>query len=135
MSIIPSKSPSVLLGDYISLNCSSSDFFRADAYIWVHEGNSITLAEGADASILTLPRISAEQLGTYRCMVFNSFFDTTAEVTLTSASEFIASQPEVRWCVWLVITPMLHLFFRASDNCWELPTDNGGRFLPLCSVT
>ncbi len=84
--IIPSKPLSVLLGDYISLNCvpiipTSEEI----SYTWSHLDISTVL--NVTSSILTFPSISMEQLGTYRCTAPAAVSLTGAEVIITSSSE------------------------------------------------
>ena len=84
LTITPSKPPSVLLGDYISLNCSPIAPTSEDiSYTWTHLNTSTVLGE--TSNILTFPRISLEQLGTYRCTVSST--SGGAEITITSASK------------------------------------------------
>ena len=84
LTITPSKPPSVLLGDYISLNCSPVAPTSEDiSYTWTHLNTSTVLGE--TSNILTFPRISLEQLGTYRCTVSST--SGGAEITINSASK------------------------------------------------
>ena len=84
LSITSSKALSVLLGDYLSLNCSLTNHTSGDlTYMWTHVDTSTILQE--TSGILTFPRISEEELGTYRCNVLGANDD--AEVNITSASK------------------------------------------------
>lgn len=85
--ITASKPLSVLIGNYISLNCSPIVPTSEDIYTWTHMDTSTVLEE--DTNILTFPSISVEELGTYRCSVSLDANTqvSNAEVTLTSASE------------------------------------------------
>lgn len=86
LNITSSKALSVLLGDYLSLNCSPTNHTSISVdltYTWTHVDTSTTLQE--TSGILTLPRISEEELGTYRCSVPGANDDP--EVTITSASK------------------------------------------------
>lgn len=81
--ITASKPLSVLLGDYIALNCSPIFPTREElSYTWTHLNTSTVLQE--TSNILRFPRISMEELGTYRCSVSPT---DVAEVTITSASK------------------------------------------------
>lgn len=82
--ITTSKPLSMLIGNYISLNCSPIVPTSEDSYTWTHMDTSTILEE--DTRILTFPGISVEELGTYRCSV-SLDANSHAEVTLSSASE------------------------------------------------
>ena len=84
VTITPSKDLSVLLGDYISLNCSpvvpsSEDF----TYTWTHLDSILE----EDSTILTLSSVSMEELGTYSCYISSPSSSGSAQATITSASE------------------------------------------------
>ena len=84
VTITPSKNLSVLLGDYISLNCSPVVQSSEDlTYTWTHLDR--TLEE--NSSILTLSSVSTEELGTYSCNIDSPSSSDSAQVTITSASE------------------------------------------------
>lgn len=84
--ITPSKSLSVLLGDYISLTCSHIDENLDISYTWVHFNATMefrVLSE--NSSMLIFPRIMEEDLGRYGCSSLD--LAEFALVDITSASE------------------------------------------------
>ena len=89
MTITPSKDLSVLLGDYISLNCSPVVPSSEDlTYTWTHLDSILE----EDSSILTLSSVSMEELGTYSCNISSPSSSGSARVTITSASECAMSK-------------------------------------------
>ena len=94
VSISASKSLSVLLGDYISLNCSTTSSAGGEdlGFLWLHCDSS-SIAQEAEplrttSNILTLSHVTTEQLGGYLCAVITESGTDfgTAEVAITSAS-------------------------------------------------
>ena len=93
VTITPSKPPSVLIGDYISFNCSPNNIsFTNVSFMWTHL-NSTTILEET-SGILTLQRISQSQLGTYRCTVTATEIRGSADITLESKRKFLATNVE-----------------------------------------
>ncbi len=83
-TITSSKSSSVLVGDHVSLTCSSRSSGSNVSYVWAHLNSSTTLEEVSDT--LTFPSIATNQLGTYQCNLTTVNASGSAEIMLRNAS-------------------------------------------------
>ena len=83
VQINSSKPLAVLLGDYISLTCSSTSITSLQlSYSWELNG---TILMGETSDTLVLPHVSQDRLGTYSCTASLSSVSASTAVTITSA--------------------------------------------------